>query len=181
MSQYFYKTTEPAALAAIAKINAEHQEFIRKCEALKEIFGGPGSSMSSGVYSYIGGVKIGYDAALDVHWKRPDQWGYRDLRSSPKIAKGTEAGEKAMIKLEHDRLVQLWKEHASVRVEKNGPWEAVGVGWGQLYISGGSYFGNGHTMYMTLGCAWPKGAIENVEEIMASEYHDAWEALKEGA
>ncbi len=82
-----------------ARLDEKLKAFHLKREKLTEVFGGPGSPMYSGNDKYVGGVKISASRDLDVHWCRPDDHGYRSLRTAAKIAKGTPKEVRPAIKL----------------------------------------------------------------------------------
>jgi len=89
MSNYMYKTTAPAVVAAVNAWDTKRAAWNVQRAKRGQVFGGETSPMRSGSRSYVGGVKLSASRDLDVHWCRPDQYGYRALRSSAKPAKGT--------------------------------------------------------------------------------------------
>ncbi|CAI8803876.1 LPD29 domain-containing protein [Pseudomonas sp. IT-P74] len=175
MSSYFYKTNAAPALAAIDAWDAKRAEFDRKREALKDVFGGPGSPMYSGSDSYVGGVKISDSRDLDVHWRRPDEYGYRALRHAAKPEKGVKKEARVAYKAEHERLVALWQEHCPDRISKDDVWKAIGVDWGSVWLSGGVFFKHEGVVYLNLGFQLKEGGehIEGAAEIVASEFEAA--------
>lgn len=56
----------------------------RKAHELKDDFSGHGSPMHSGSDNYVCGVKISDSHELDIHWRRPDEYGYGALRNAAK-------------------------------------------------------------------------------------------------
>jgi len=179
MSSYFYKTTAPTVLSAIQAWEAKRAEFDAKRIALKDFFGGPGSPMSSGGDSYVGGVKISDSRDLDVYWCRPDDYGYRSLRTAPKPEKGASKEVRAAYKIEHARLVELWQQHCPARISRDEVWKAIGIDWGSVWLSGGVFFEHNGAVYLHLGFQL-KGGGENVEgaaEIMSSELEAARQAV----
>jgi hypothetical protein len=175
MSSYFYKTNAAPALAAIDAWDVKRAEFDRKREALKDVFGGPGSPMYSGSDSYVGGVKISESRDLDVHWRRPDEYGYRALRHAAKAEKGATKEARTAYKAEHERLAALWQEHCPERISKDDVWKALGVDWGSVWLSGGVFFKYEATIYLNLGFQLKEGGehIEGATEIVASEFEAA--------
>ncbi|MNQ89692.1 hypothetical protein D3C85_1050070 [compost metagenome] len=175
MSSYFYKTNAAPALAAIDAWDAKRAEFDRKREALKDVFGGPGSPMYSGSDSYVGGVKISASRDLDVHWRRPDEYGYRALRHAAKPEKGATKEARAAYKAEHDRLTALWQEHCPDRISKDDVWKALGVDWGSVWLSGGVFFKHDDAIYLNLGFQLKEDGehIQGATEIVASEFEAA--------
>ena len=77
MSNYMYKTTAPAVVAAVIAWEAKRKEWDAQRAKRGKVFGGAASPMRSGSRSYVGGVKISDSRELDVHWRRPDQYDYR--------------------------------------------------------------------------------------------------------
>jgi len=175
MSSYHYKTTSPSALAAVTSWEAKKADFDAKREKLKDVFGGPGSPMYSGSDSYVGGVKISDSRDLDVHWRRPDEYGYRALRNAAKPEKGATKEARAAYKAEHDRLVGLWQEHCPARISKDDVWKVLGIDWGSVWLSGGVFFKHEGAIYLNLGFQLKKGGeqVEGAAEILASEFETA--------
>jgi hypothetical protein len=181
MSSYFYKTTAPAVMAAIQAWDAKRAGFDAKREKLKDVFGGPGSPMHSGNDNYVGGVKISASRDLDVHWCRPDEYGYRALRSAAKPGKGATKEARAAYKAEHERLQALWKEHCPDRISKDDVWKAIGIDWGSVWLSGGVFFQHDGVAYLHLGFQLkPDGSqAEGAVEILSSELEAARQAVLE--
>lgn len=100
---YHYKTTAAAVLEALRAWDAKLEAFHLKREKMAETFGGPGSPMYSGNDKYVGGVKISASKELEAQWCRPDDHGYRPLRTAPNIPKGTDKPVPTEIKAEHAR------------------------------------------------------------------------------
>ena len=175
MSSYFYKTTDASVLAAVAAWDAKLADFHAKREKMADVFGGPGSPMHSGGDKYVGGVKISASHDLDVHWRRPDEYGYRSLRSNPKPEKGASKEARAAYKAEHDRLTVLWQEHCPRRISKDDAWKALGVDWGSVWLSGGVFFKHDGAVYLNLGFQLKEGGehVEGAAEIVASEFEKA--------
>ncbi|MGY3024859.1 hypothetical protein ACVWXR_002694 [Pseudomonas lurida] len=88
MSTYMYKTTAPSVVAAVNAWDTKRAAWNAQRAKLGQVFGGETSPMRSGSRSYVSGVKLSASRDLDVHWCRPDQYGYRALRTSAKPAKG---------------------------------------------------------------------------------------------
>ncbi|MGY2337921.1 hypothetical protein ACW9HW_01565 [Pseudomonas sp. SDO5532_S415] len=175
MSSYHYKTTSPSALAAVSAWESKKADFHAKREKLKDVFGGPGSPMYSGNDSYVGGVKISDSRAFDVHWRRPDEYGYRALRNAPKPEKGASKEARAAYKAEHERLIALWDEHCPDRISKDDVWKALGIDWGSVWLSGGVFFKYDGAIYLNLGFQLKEGSeqVEGATEIIASEFEAA--------
>lgn len=175
MSSYHYKTISPSALAAVTSWEAKKAEFDSERENLAGVFGGPGSPMYSGNDHYVGGVKISDSRDLDVHWRRPDEYGYRALRHAAKPEKGATKEARAAYKAEHDRLTALWQEHCPRRISKDDAWKALGVDWGSVWLSGGVFFKHDGAVYLNLGFQLKEGGeqVEGAAEIVASEFEKA--------
>ncbi len=71
MSNYMYKTTAPAVVAAVKAWDTKRAAWNAQRAKLGQVFGGETSPMRSGSRSYVGGVKLSSSRDLDVHWCRP--------------------------------------------------------------------------------------------------------------
>ena len=190
--QHHYKSTAPATVAIVQELFQAKAELRAKSAKLGELFGGAVAPMASITDFYAGGVKLSADKALDVHWRRPDEWGYRDLRTKPVIPKGTEKKDRAAIRAEHERLLTLWRENYPARVDVHSYWDRLGVNTGNLLFCGGVLFEHQATAYFLLGFSINEadhlakdaagepssGWIEGAVEILPSEYAAAAEAFK---
>lgn len=174
-TSYHYKTTSPSVLEAVRAWDVKLKDFHVQRKKLAQVFGGEGSPMFSGNDKYVGGVKISASRDLDIHWCRPDDHGYRSLRTSPKIPKGTEKPARAEIKAEHERLQALWVEHCPARISADDTWKAIGLDWGTIWLSGGVFFELDGTVYLHLGFKLSNNGdqVEGATEIMASELEAA--------
>lgn len=170
MSNYMYKTTAPAVVAAVIAWEAKRKEWDTQRAKLGQVFGGAASPMRSGNRSYVGGVKISASRDLDVHWCRPDQYDYRALRSSAKHAKGTPKEARAAQVAEHEHLLALWKEHCPASIDMDEAWEAIG-----LWMCGSVFFELEGIVYLNLGLRLEDGNenIEGATEILGSEFEAA--------
>ena len=179
MSNYFYKTSAAPALAAIDAWDAKRAEFDRNREALKDVFGGAGSPMYSGSDSYVGCVKISDNRDFDVHWRRPDEYGYHALRNAAKPEKGATKEARATYKAEHERLTALWQEHCPERISKDDVWKALGIDWGSVWLSGGVFFKYEGAIYLNLGFQLKEGGeqVEGATEIVANEFEAARQSV----
>lgn len=175
MSNYMYKTTAPAVVAAVIAWDAKRKEWDAQRAKLGQVFGGSASPTRSGSRSYVGGVKLSASRDLDVHWCRPDQYGYRALRSSAKSAKGTSKEERAAQVAEHERLTALWKEHCPASIDQDEAWEAMGLNPSALWLGGGMFFELDGVVYLNLGIRLEDGVeqIEGAAEILGSEFEVA--------
>ncbi|MBF8004475.1 hypothetical protein IZT72_07670 [Pseudomonas brenneri] len=178
MNSYMYKTTAPAVVAAVIAWDAKRAAWNTKRGKLGQVFGGETSPMRSGSRSYVGGVKLSASRDLDVHWCRPDQYGYRALRSSAKSAKGTSKEERAAQVAEHERLSALWKEHCPASIDQDEAWEAMGLNPGALWLGGGVFFELDGAVFLSLGIRLDGvEQIEGAAEILGSKFEAAREQV----
>lgn len=175
MSSYYYKTTAPSVLAATTDWDCKLAEFHAQRLKLGKVFGGDASPMYSGSDNYVGGVKLAPDRELDVHWRRPDEYGYRALRSAAKPERGATKEARAAYKVEHERLITLWQEHCPARISKDDVWKTIGVDWGSVFLGGGVFFESDGTVFLNFGfqLKTDSGQVEGAVEIVSSEYEAA--------
>lgn len=187
MSDFFYKSSDPATVAIVREFYAQKDMLIAQIAVLGSMFGGKVAPMRDITSHFAGGVKLTGGAELDAHWCRPDDYGYRSLRSTVKLAKGMSKEDRAAIRAEHERLVALWTEHCPKRLSSHEYWQRLGVNTGNLLMSGGIKLELDGTAYFHLGfeineakhlanvaagkpsCGWIDGAVE----ILASQYESA--------
>lgn len=199
MTDYFYKSTASATVTIVREFYAQKDALSARISALGQLFGGQVAPMRDLTGHFAGGVKLGSSTELDVHWRRPDEYGYRSLRSTAKIVKGISQDERTAIRTEHERLVQLWRDNCPARLSSHHYWDQLGVNTGNLLLSGGVKFELNGTAYFNLGFQIIKaqhdanraagtptsGWIEGACEILASEYEAAralrLEATKEAS
>lgn len=187
MADYFYKSSEPATVAIVRTFYVQKDAFNALLTALGVHFGGKVASMRDVDSHFAGGVKFSGGTELDVHWCRPDDHGYRTLRTAAKPGKGISKDERAAIRAEHERLVALWNEHCPARLSSTEYWDQLGVNSGNLWLCGGIKFELDGTAYFHLGFQINKaehnsqvaagqpssGWIDGAVEILASEYETA--------
>lgn len=175
MAEYYYRTETPAVLVAIIAWENKQAAFHNQRAKLAQVFGGDASPMYSGNDKYVGGIKLSASRDLDVHWCRPDQYGYRALRSLAKPEKGLPKEERVTYKTEHDRLTALWKEHCPARISMDDTWKAIGLNWGSIWLNGGVFFELDGVAYFHLGFQLRSDGeqIEGAEELISSEYQAA--------
>lgn len=190
---HHYKSSAPATVAIVKEFYEAKAELRRQSAKLGDLFGGDIAPMQSMGTYYAGGVKISNDRALDVHWCRPDDWGFRTLRVKAVPAKGTDKKERAAIRAEHERLVTLWQDNYPSRVDLHRYWDRLGVNTGNLLLAGGTLFEHQGTAYFLLGFGINQaeheacvaadkptsGWIEGAVEILPSEYSAAVDAFKQ--
>lgn len=187
MSEFFYKSSEPATVAIVREFYAQKDVLIAQMTVLGSMFGGKAAPMRDLTSHYAGGVKLNGGIELDAHWCRPDDYGYRSLRSAAKLAKGMSKEDRTASRAEHERLVTLWAEHCPKRLSSHEYWQRLGINTGNLLMSGGIKLELDGTAYFHLGfqineaahlvnvaagkpsCGWIDGAVE----ILASEYEAA--------
>lgn len=190
--QHHYKSTAPATVAILQELFEAKAELRAKSAKLGELFGGDIAPMKDMTSLYAGGVKLSADKALDVHWRRPDEYGYRHLRAQAVPPKGIDKKERAAIRAEHERLLTLWNDNYPAGVDVHRYWERLGVNTGNLLLCGGGMFEHQGVAFFLLGFQINKaehhanraagkptsGWIEGAIEILPSEYAAAVEALK---
>lgn len=190
MADYFYKSSEPATVAIVRSFYVQKDAFNALLIALGVHFGGKVAPMRDLTSHFAGGVKFAGGSERDVHWCRPDDHGYRSLRTAAKPGKGLSKEDRAAIRSEHERLIGLWKEHCPQRLSTHKYWGLLGVNTGSVLMSGGIKFELDGTAYFHLGfqidetkhlanvaaekptAGWINGAVE----ILSSEYEAAREA-----
>lgn len=190
MADYFYKSNEPAAVAVVNEFYTQKNVLMDGMVILARLFGGEVAGMRSASTHYAGGVKLSTSSDLDAHWRRPDKFGYRSLRSSAKPIKGISKEDRAAINTEHERLLALWKNNCPVHLPVLKYWTQLGINSGNIILNGGVKFALDGTAYFHLGfqineadhlanvaaekptAGWINGAVE----ILSSEYEAAREA-----
>lgn len=190
MAEYFYKSHEPATVAIIREFYLMKDVLNAQLIALGAHFGGKVAPMRDVDSHFAGGVKLSGGAELDVHWCRPDDYGYRTLRTAAKPGKGITKDDRAAIRAEHERLVALWNEHCPQRLSSSDYWDRLGVNTGNLWLCGGIKFELDGIAYFHLGFQINKaehhnnvaagqpssGWIDGAVEILSSEYEAARQA-----
>ncbi|MDH1590510.1 hypothetical protein [Stutzerimonas stutzeri] len=190
--QHHYKSTAPGTVATVQELYQAKAELRAKSAKLGELFGGDIAPMHDLTSCYAGGVKLSADKALDVHWRRPDDYGYRNLRAQAVPPKGIDKKERAAIRAEHERLLTLWNENYPPSVDVHRYWERLGVNTGNLLLCGGAMFEHQGVAFFLLGFQIDQaehetnraagkptsGWIEGAVEILPSEYAAAVEAFK---
>lgn len=170
---YFYKTESPKVLAAVRARDKKKAAWDAQRKKQGEAFGADSSPMYSGSCNYVGGIKLSASRDLDLHWCRPDEYGYRSLRRAAKHAKSTDKEVRAAEKLEHQRLVDLWKEHCPDDIDRDEMWGAIGVERGGIWLSGGVCFEHNRIVYLNLGSQSSASDVEGLVEVVSSEYETA--------
>ncbi|KTT33292.1 hypothetical protein NS201_05225 [Pseudomonas oryzihabitans] len=184
---YFYRSEHPDTVAIVQDYHRQLGALRLATERLGEAMGGEVCLLRSYTDVYPGGVKLSASNALDVHWCRPDQLGYRSLRVKPKTAKGLTKEQRDTISAEHQRLVQQWHTLCPPRLDVHGFWDRLGVNTGNLLLGGGLFFVHQDTAFFCLGFGIDAAAheyaraagkpsagwIEGAVEILPSDWESA--------
>lgn len=192
---HYYKTAAPEAVGIVQEYFQAKEQLQQQTRALGEVFGGAAAVMRDITSHFAGGIKLSHDNNLDVHWKRPDQFGFRSLRSKASIAKGQTKEVRARNQTEHERLQALWNEHCPPALDIHEYWDRLGINTGNLMLGGGIKFELQGVAYFAIGfdinevdhktkvaegkpsSGWITGAVE----ILPSEYEAARLAKVGGA
>ncbi|WP_286976873.1 hypothetical protein [Pseudomonas sp.] len=191
MSRFFYKSEAPAAVSIVVEFYTAKDELKAAMVKLGELIGGAIAPMHDITSHFAGGVKLSSSRELDVHWCRPDDYGFRKLRTAAKPPKGTPKEVRVAIRNEHERLLNLWRENCPQRLCSHHYWERLGINTGNLMLSGGIKFELNGWAYFNLGFPIDEiahlekeasgkpsyGWIDGAVEILPSEY-EAARALK---
>ena len=193
--QHYYKSEDPTVVGIVQEYFQARDQFQEELKALGAAFGGAAAPMRDVDSHFAGGIKLLADRALDVHWRRPDEHGYRSLRHSASIPKGLSKDDRIRIRDEHSSLWKKWDEHCPERLNITPYWARLGINTGNLWLCGGIKFEHQGTAYFLLGfdinqanhqakvaagqpsSGWIEGAIE----ILPSEYETARQAKVGGA
>lgn len=187
MVDFFYKSSEPETVATVRAFYLMKHVLNAQLIGLGTQFGGKVASMRDLTSHFAGGVKLTGGPELDVHWCRPDDHGYRSLRTAAKPGKGLSKEDRAAVRAEHERLTALWEKFCPQRLSTHEYWERLGVNTGSLLMCGGIKFELDGTAYFHLGfqineaehLAGPaagkptNGWIAGAVEILASDYETA--------
>lgn len=193
MQYHYYKSEAAGTVDIVRDYYRAKDQFQQQLKALGAVIGGEIAPMHDIDSNFAGGVKLSESRELDVHWRRPDEWGFRSLRSKAVPPKGISKEERAAIRAEHDRLLTTWQEHCPKRLSSHDYWERLSVNTGNLLLSGGVMFEREGVAYFCLGFQINKaehaeqvaagkptaGWIEGAVEILPSEYEAARTAKKQ--
>lgn len=187
MTNYFYRSKAPEVVAIVQEFYKAKDLLDEQLTELGKLFGGAIAPMRDIDSYFAGGVKLSASRELDVHWCRPDQYGYRSLRQQAVPTKGITKEEREAIRAEHERLRELWKEHCPPSLYTCDYWDRLNVNTGSLLLCGGIKFEHQGVAYFCLGfnitqadheaavaagkpsSGWISGAVE----ILPSEYETA--------
>lgn len=188
---HYYKSEAPETVAIVKEFYQAKDLLNERLVALGELFGGTVAPMHDITSHFAGGVKLSASRELDVHWRRPDEYGYRGLRHKAVPQKGITKEQRTAIRAEHERLCELWKAHCPPRLDRLDYWDRLNVNTGNLMLSGGALFEHQDVAYFVLGFEINKadheakvaekkptsGWINGAVEILPSEYETARLAL----
>lgn len=172
MHDRYYKSETPETVAIVQDYYRAKDQFQDQLEALGKLFGGAVAPMHDITSHYAGGVKLSANRELDVHWCRPDDWGYRSLRTKAVPPKGISKEERAAIRAEHERLRTTWQAHCPARLCKHEYWSRLGVNTGNLLLSGGVMFERDGVAYFHLGFEINKA--DHLDKIVAGKPTSGW-------
>lgn len=151
MQKYFYKSEAPDVVAIVQEFYQAKDLLNERMGELGKLFGGAIAPMRDITSHFAGGVKLAASRELDVHWCRPDDHGYRSLRCKAVPPKGITKEQRAAIRAEHERLLNLWREHCPKRLCTHSYWERLNVNTGNLLMCGGIKFEHQGVAYFCLG------------------------------
>ncbi|WOD12761.1 hypothetical protein RPW65_07940 [Pseudomonas sp. NyZ704] len=187
---FYFKSKAPAVVAIVSDYERRLSEMRQQAVGFGHLFGGAAAIMVDLSRHYVGGIKLNGVSDPNPHWKRADDHGYRQLRSKAIVPKGAPKVESKAIRIEHERLLQLWLQSYPARVDRLGPWDQLGVNNGSIMMCGGVMFEHNGTAYFNLGFAINQeedlqkraagkpsyGWIDQAEEITATDYRAAGQA-----
>jgi len=151
MQKYFYKSEAPDVVAIVQEFYEAKDLLNERLGELGKLFGGAIAPMRDLTSHFAGGVKLSASRELDVHWCRPDDHGYRSLRCKAVPPKGITKEQRAAIRAEHERLLNLWREHCPKRLDSHSYWERLNINTGNLLLCGGIKFEHQGVAYFCLG------------------------------
>lgn len=163
----YYKTNDPAVLAAWAKNKADRAELQAKVDAFAARFGGKGLMYADP--ARFAGIKFPVPLGRD-RWTAPDEHGLQRPRSRP--LKGASPETKASLK----ELNAEWQEHyPDGRVSVDPIYKAMGHHSSLDFILGGvNLFVHDGWLYAKTG----HEKMPKLTEILGSEYDAALQAFK---
>lgn len=188
--QHYYKSQSPDVVAIVQDFYEAKEQLDEQLNKLGDVMGGEIARMRDVTSLFAGGVKLPADRSLDVHWRRPDEHGFRSLRTAAVPPKGITKEEREAIRAEHGRLIALWRENCPERLDTHIYWERLNLNTGNLLMCGGIKFDHQGVAYFILGfeinearhlanveagqpsAGWIAGAVE----ILPSEYEAARKA-----
>lgn len=192
MSRFYYKSAAPAVVAILQEFYDQRKAFDAAATELSIRFGAPVGRMRDITTLYVSGAGISKSSELDVHWRRPNEYGFRTLRLAAKVPKGTPKEERVSLKAEHERLQEMWATYCPKAVQLHDYWERLNVNTSNLLFCGGSKFMHAGVAYFELGFQINEasyhaqlaagkptnGWIEGAVEILPSEYTAAVDLMR---
>lgn len=193
--QHYYRSEAPEVVAIVQEFYQATDLMNERLVELGKLFGGRIAPMRDITSLYAGGVKLPDSRELDVHWRHPDEYGYRSLRAQAVPPKGITKEQRKAIRVEHVRLCELWTQHCPPRLRSHDYWDRLNVNTGNLMLFGGIKFEHQGVAYFCLGfeikqadheakvaaCQPTSGWISGAMEILPSEYEAARLAKVGGA
>lgn len=160
----YYKTNDPAVLAAYQSVQAQTAVLRQQAKAFGERFGGEGLVSFSASGHRFAGVRFLHQQPLDV-WTAWDKNGMQRPRRKAKA--GIPQDRRDALKA----LNEDWEANAPTEQVSMDPFfQSVGTDWGNVMWSGASWFQRGEWMYF-------KTSIKlAAEEILGSEFEAAEKA-----
>lgn len=176
----YFVTRDPTPLAASQAWTKKLEQWHKRRKALGEAFNGKASCMTSGTRYYVGGIKLkSDDMVLDPrHWRRPDRYGYSDLRSSA-LTKGLDPEWASIYREAHVNLLRRWGEFVPASIDSHELWQGLGLVNGGLQLSAVSCFELDGAVYIA-GPEFVGKEVPGAKEILGSEYLQAEFTFKAG-
>lgn len=171
-TSYFFATQATGAVSIVEKFYSRKDVFLTALEVLGQQIGGQVAPMQDITSNFAGGVKLGAGQGHDVHWRRPDDFGYRSLRVAAKLPKGSTKEERAAARAEHQRLLDIWNTYCPGRLSIHDSWKELGINTGNLMLCGGIFFAYEGTAYFDLG--FQINELEHAEKLAAGQPTYGW-------
>ncbi|QYX51528.1 hypothetical protein K3F44_18225 [Pseudomonas sp. S07E 245] len=184
---HYYKSEAADVVATVQEFYCAKEALSESLVELGKVFGGAIAPMRDITSHFAGGVKLSASPELDVHWRRPDEFGYRSLRHKAVPPKGITKEQRAAVRANHEHLWEQWRAHCPPRLETHDYWDRLNVNTGNLLLCGGILFEHQNVAYFALGFEINKadheanvsagkptsGWINGAVEILPSEYEAA--------
>lgn len=171
-TSYFYASQAPSAVALVEGFYSRKDVFLAALEVLGQHLGGQVAPMQDITSNFAGGVKLSAGQEHDVHWRRPDEFGYRSLRVAAKLPKGSTKEERTAARAEHQRLLDIWKTHCPGRLSIHETWQQLNINTGNLMLCGGIFFAQNGTAYFDLG--FQINEVEHAEKLAGGQPTYGW-------
>jgi hypothetical protein len=165
----FYKTNDPAVLAAHRAVQDATAALRQQAKAFGERFGGEGLIGYSASGHRFAGIRFVLQKPLDI-WTAWDKDGMQRPRAKAKP--GTTQERRDTLKA----LRAEWDANAPTdRVSMDPLFQSVGIDWGNVMFSGASWFRFGDWMYFDTRLKL------TAQEILGSEFEAAHAASRAAA